>query len=419
MINYDKFATVLRNQGVLFLFRKVGQIILSNIKRIILTLLVNLSGELGKGLNICGYFRYMFGNAETARTFVYLYQETKLKYFLLNINAGPHTKVPKEEIKSLKRKFVNYPIYKKNLFFVNGNAIEALYKSFPQYFKNRYNMAVWWWEFETGMESYIKGFQYLDEIIVYTEFIKDALLKLPIGKCKISKMTYPFVDNWIILRKEKENRDIYGLSENDFMFFFNFDYYSSYRRKNPEAVVTAFSKAFKNNLNAKLIIKTTNYEKFPEQVKMLDQLIHDKGIEKKVISLNNGLSRNEMITLISTIDCYVSLHRGEGLGLGMLEAMFLGKPVIATGYGGNVEFMNSENSMLVKYQLIRANDDYEVYKNVKMWADPDIDQAAYYMKLIVNDKTKREIYKKKAKESIYQKYDKRKIIKEMSRFIEQ
>jgi glycosyltransferase involved in cell wall biosynthesis len=359
----------------------------------------------------------MFGNAETARTFVSLYQESGLDYFLLDIDARYHIKVPDEELKPLKRKIVRYPLYKKNLFFVNGNAIGALYRSFPQYFKDRYNMAVWWWEFETGMESYIEGFKYLDEVIVYTDFIKNALMKLPIGGCKISKMTYPFVENWQVLRTGIDNRDFHGLRENDFIFFFNFDYYSSYRKKNPEAVVEAFSKAFKNDRNVRLLIKTTNSQNFPEQVNIFRRIINDKGIDRQVLVLDEDLSRNEMITLISTIDCYVSLHRGEGLGLGMLEAMSLGKPVIATAYGGNTEFMNHENSMLVQYKMVKANDDYPLYKDVKYWADPDIEQAAYYMQSMANDKNKREIYKIKSQESILNKYDKRKIIKELCCFM--
>jgi glycosyltransferase involved in cell wall biosynthesis len=122
--------------------------------------------------------------------------------------------------------------------------------------------------------------------------------------------------------------------------------------------------------------------------------------------------------MINSIDCYVSLHRGEGLGLGMLEAMFLGKPVIATEYGGNTEFMNQENSMLIDYKLITANDDYPVYKDVKYWADPNIEQAARYMKILVEDKEIRENYKMKSQESIFKKYDKNRIFKELHRFIE-
>jgi glycosyltransferase involved in cell wall biosynthesis len=95
--------------------------------------------------------------------------------------------------------------------------------------------------------------------------------------------------------------------------------------------------------------------------------------------MDKYLSNEEFRGLINSIDCYISLHRSEGLGLGMAEAMFLNKPVIATGYSGNLEFMNEYNSFLVPYELIHAKESEYIFGGLSRWAEPNINEAAKYM----------------------------------------
>jgi glycosyltransferase involved in cell wall biosynthesis len=92
------------------------------------------------------------------------------------------------------------------------------------------------------------------------------------------------------------------------------------------------------------------------------------------------------MTLLNAMDCYISLHRGEGLGLGIVEALALNIPVIATNYGGNSEYMNNPLAMAVPYSMIPANDDYPPYKHVKSWADPDIGAAKKFMRTVYKEK---------------------------------
>ena len=89
-----------------------------------------------------------------------------------------------------------------------------------------------------------------------------------------------------------------------------------------------------------------------------------------------------MNALFASADCYVSLHRSEGLGLGMAQAMYLGKPVIATGYSGNLEFMNSDNSLLVDYTMTELDDDAGAYERGSRWAEPDVEHAATLMRWV-------------------------------------
>ncbi len=101
--------------------------------------------------------------------------------------------------------------------------------------------------------------------------------------------------------------------------------------------------------------------------------------------IENYLSRNQLHALIAECESYVSLHRSEGYGLTMAEAMALGKPVIATGYSGNLDFMSSENSLLVPYSMVKVGPGSFPYEPESFWADPDLETAAGYMKNLFMD----------------------------------
>ena len=184
------------------------------------------------------------------------------------------------------------------------------------------------------------------------------------------------------------NKEYFGLNPNEFIFLFSFDFNSIPERKNPQAVVNAFKKAFPTRDSAaRLILKTMNGNHYSEFRKNLEALIdQDPRIEIR----DEHLTQDEMRGLIRSIDCYISLHRAEGLGLGLAEAMYLGKPTIATGYSGNTEFMNSTNSMLVPYTLVPIPSGAYPNGENQMWAEPDIVVAAENMQKMVFDHALRE-----------------------------
>src|SRR5258708_8695952 len=102
--------------------------------------------------------------------------------------------------------------------------------------------------------------------------------------------------------------------------------------------------------------------------------------------MDGHISRQEMTGLVASFDSFVSLHRSEGFGIGMAQAMYLGKPVIATGYSGNMDFMNHHNSYLVRYRLAELEQDYGPYEKGNVWADPDLEHAAELMRLVFGDR---------------------------------
>jgi glycosyltransferase involved in cell wall biosynthesis len=187
-----------------------------------------------------------------------------------------------------------------------------------------------------------------------------------------------------------------GLPTDRVLFLFTFDFNSNVGRKNPEGVIDAFAKAFPQRGPASplLVLKSINIERHPEFAAHLQERVERVGGHL----INAHLSQQDMANLFDACDVYVSLHRSEGFGLGMAEAMSVGKPVIATGYSGNLAFMNVANSCLVGYHLrpVTGADHLfnpgaaPIYPEGALWAEPDLDQAAEWMRMLAADERLRE-----------------------------
>jgi glycosyltransferase involved in cell wall biosynthesis len=157
-------------------------------------------------------------------------------------------------------------------------------------------------------------------------------------------------------------------------------------RKNPEGVIDAFVKAFKGTPHAKRVCLTlkvggmhraeymTRVERLTRKASEADLVIHFDGRQ---------LARSAMLRLIAEADCYVSLHRAEGFGYTMAEAMFYGIPVIASAYSGNLEYMTPANSFLVPCEEAFVKNADGPFQRGSIWGEPDIDIAAALMRQVV------------------------------------
>jgi glycosyltransferase involved in cell wall biosynthesis len=156
-----------------------------------------------------------------------------------------------------------------------------------------------------------------------------------------------------------------------------FDFMSVMKRKNPLGLIKAFAQVLSNGDGPQLVIKTINGDKRPVEYEALKAAV---DAQSGVTLIDKYFTKIETATLTSLADCYVSLHRSEGLGLTMSEAMALGIPVIATGYSGNLDFMNNENSLLVPSSQVAVGEGAEGYSPHAMWVEPDISAAASHMR---------------------------------------
>jgi SAM-dependent methyltransferase len=169
-----------------------------------------------------------------------------------------------------------------------------------------------------------------------------------------------------------------GLPE-EFLFLFVYDFLSVMERKNPLALIEAFGRAFAPGEGPVLILKSING---PRRMEAFERVKVAAARRPGVSVLDGYLSRDALIRILSSCDCYVSLHRAEGFGLTMAEAMVLGKPVIATGFSGNLTFMTEENAYLVRHQPARIPEGCDPYPAGAEWAEPDIEHAAELMRRV-------------------------------------
>jgi glycosyltransferase involved in cell wall biosynthesis len=176
----------------------------------------------------------------------------------------------------------------------------------------------------------------------------------------------------------KKSKGAFGLPDDRFTFLFTFDMGSVMARKNPLGLIAAYKAAFRPDDRAHLAIKVSRGESDPKSFAALKRAAADAG----VTLINKVLTRPDALALLAACDCYVSLHRSEGLGLGMAETMLMGKPVVATNYSGNTDFMTPNTAYLVDYRRVPIVDDLPPYPRGCLWADPSVSHAAELMRRV-------------------------------------
>jgi glycosyltransferase involved in cell wall biosynthesis len=265
-----------------------------------------------------------------------------------------------------------------NLVHLNGDNMAAFAAARGRaYFRDRYTIGYWFWELSKWRDDWLEGFNHVDEVWVASEFTRACLAE--VSPVPVITMPLPFV----LPEPPPLGRAHFGLPQGPTVFLLTFDVSSQTERKNPLGAIRAFRRAALPRGTATLVLKYTNAEYDPDAVRRF----HEEAEGLDVTMLDGYLSRPELTALMSASDCYLSLHRGEGFGMTMGESMLLGKPVIATNYSGNVDFMTPENSYLVDYRIVPLTRDYGPYMRGAVWADPDVAQAAQFIRQVALDRT--------------------------------
>ncbi len=248
---------------------------------------------------------------------------------------------------------------------------------------SRYNILRTYWELAEAPPVWGVLLERIDELWVPNSFVADAFR--PIFNRTITVIPV-CID---VSRKQKFLREHFGLDNDRFYFMFSFDYYSGTARKNPLGVVQAFSYAFPDQqMKVGLLIKTTGPRELDPTVSQ--QLENVSHLDKRIKILNGSVERDEMLSLIDDCDCYVSLHRSEGFGLGMAEALALERPVIATDYSGNREFLTANTGFPVRFSLRKLMPGEYPMGDGQSWAEPDLSAAVYLMRTIFDDRAERQ-----------------------------
>lgn len=243
-------------------------------------------------------------------------------------------------------------------------------------FEGRYNIGHFYWETSRATLAHRLGADLVDEIWVSTEYCRDIFRQVTSKPVIVARVPVAEMGDlsWA-------SRSYFGLDERPFTFLYTFDGASRLTRKNPLAAVRAFQTAFPSRDDVQLVLKLQNTDWLtPADEKLFAELRRLSRADRRVVLINESFSSREVHGLIASADCYVALHRSEGFGYGMAEAMKLGVPVIATGYSGNEDFTTEQTAYPVRYQLVPVSAADFVYDEPgQEWADPDVEHAAERM----------------------------------------
>lgn len=332
----------------------------------------------GLGVNVCGYLRDETGIGNVSRGFVSVLRATGVPVSLTDISEmSVHRSEDRrlDEAPSDSSYGVNLVCVNADQHFIVKDHVGA------EFFKDRYNVGIWAWELPAFPNEWRDRFEDYDELWVGSSFIVNTLA--PISPIPVIRIPPPITTPAGASRELGRQR--LQVDEQEFLFLFVFDFGSYFERKNPLAVIEAFKRAFPDAAatRARLVIKCVNEQFDPAAFDRMLDAAHAPGIDVQT----GYWDWHEMPNLMAACDAYVSLHRSEGTGLTIAEAMALGKPVIGTAWSGNIDFMTPRNSFPVPYELVRLDRDVGPYRAGNWWAEPSVEDASQYMRLVFEDRT--------------------------------
>lgn len=360
----------------------VPQPVMQNVKKKMLKLAFPIEKKQGiitsygeDGVNLVGYARAEMGIGESCRIAANCLHSVNMPFGIINFIGTNSARMTDT---TWIHKEMKEPIYNVNVFHINAEQMVEVYANYGNdIFNKKYNIGFWHWELPDFPERWLDSFGLVNEIWVPSTFIADSIAqKSPVPVVKIPHGIE-------VLIKEARDREFYGLPEDKFLFLSMYDVKSYQERKNPQASIKAFKLAFKHDdSSVGLVIKLNSNTDDIKDIFELEQLIGDY---QNIFLIKKVLSRNDTNALLNVIDCFVSLHRSEGFGLGLAEAMYLGKPVIGTNWSSNTDFMRSDNSCPVDYDLVTLGNDYGPYEAYQYWAEAKVEHAAFYMQRLTKD----------------------------------
>ena len=323
------------------------------------------------GVNVVGYVTAVVGVGEVGRVLASALDEAGVpKVVVANRETGSRTSVRFETSGSSEA------AYDVNLLCVNADHTLALAQQLgPEFFAERRTIGVWFWELEDFPASMTDAFPVVDEVWVASDFVLESIAA--VAPKPVRKFPLPVV---VPAPPSAVTRPALGLPDDRFVFLFVYDFLSTAERKNPVGLIDAYTQAFGPDDNTVLVLKSINGDR---RVGELERVRRAAAARDDVIVRDGYLPSEEHSALVAQCDAYVSLHRSEGFGLDMAKAMGLGKPVIATGYSGNLEFMDDDTGYLVDYDLVPVGPGCDPYPPGSRWAQPRVTHAAELMRRVV------------------------------------
>jgi glycosyltransferase involved in cell wall biosynthesis len=357
-----------------------------------------LANSRSAGINVSGYLRDESGWGAAARGYVRALHFLQVPVALNDLSGSSSSR---SEDRTLTTFDASHP-YDMNLVCIDA-AKHFVVMSYAgaELFEGHYNIGAWVWELPHFPEKWYDRFAYYDEIWVATSFVANTLA--PISPVPVVRI--PPVLAARAPASRNSGRRLLGVPSEVFVYLFVFDFQSHLERKNPLALIDAFKMAFAPSDPVRLVIKCVNADSDPDGFTAMS--VRARGYP---ISIHAGYwAAKEVWDLMAACDAYVSLHRSEGMGLTIADAMALGKPVIATSWSGNTDFMDVSNSFPVRYELVELQENVGPFRAGEVWANPSVEHAADLMRLVFEDREESRARGRAAKREIEVNYSEEKV----------
>jgi glycosyltransferase involved in cell wall biosynthesis/2-polyprenyl-3-methyl-5-hydroxy-6-metoxy-1,4-benzoquinol methylase len=323
-----------------------------------------------QGVNVVGFFRAEFGQGEAARRVLLALRQAGVPYSAISYDRVPHRQEHPFDANGK-------PEYAANLLCLNAeHLLQFVQDGGAALLRRRSAAGLWFWEGSRMPRELRPAIDLLDEIWVASDFVAHTIA------LETDKPVLTFPLPVIAPGPATLTRSDLGIPDDRFVFLFVFDFFSTVERKNPLGLIEAFTRAFPEPGRPLLYLKSINGDRGPGDLRRLEAAVAGRP---DIVLSDGYVSGEQLEALTAACDCYVSLHRSEGFGLTIAEAMSLGKPAIATGYSGNLAFMDESSSYLVPYALTELDQAVGPYPAGTVWAEPDLDVAAELMREVVAD----------------------------------
>ncbi len=329
------------------------------------------------GITVIGYVKAESGVGESARATLRALATTGIPHSLVDYRTGNVSRMAEAVDETL----ANGTQHAVSLFHINADQLPMARTFLGEApFTGTYRIGFWAWELENFPTQWHGAFAHVDEVWVPSSFCQRAIGAVS----PVPVLVMPHAVE--IPTQLAPDRARFGLPEDAIVFLTMADMMSIAGRKNPFAAVQAFVDAFGNSTGTVsgpiLVVKIANAHRDAATYARLQAMAADcHGIRL----LSDSMDRSTLNCLLDSVDSFVSLHRSEGFGLVMAEAMARGKVVVATAWSGNMDFMTSANAMPVDFTLVSLDEDHGPYARGERWAEPTLADAAAKLRLVAED----------------------------------
>ena len=323
------------------------------------------------GINVVGYLAAELGVGEAARRMALAIDRVGLPSHHVGVPAAGA-----RHQQSLSYAPGRRLHFRDSLFCVNADETVRVTRELEHPQRQRADarrFGLWFWELAEFPTTWTAAFELLEEVWVSSAFTRDALTALSPVPVRLVPLPVTAPS-----RPTRYTRELLGLPQG-FLFTMSMDFHSVAKRKNPFDVVTAYTAAFGPDDGAHLLIKSINGF---SHLAAMERLRAAVECRPDITIIDAHWSHHQVQALVELSDCFVSLHRSEGFGLNMAMAMAANRPVIATGYSGNMDFMDAESAFVVPYDLVDVGADAAPYSPTAQWAQPDVDVASRMMRTV-------------------------------------